>query len=488
MRKAWVLGIQRYSGGLLAGGLFAVANAVLVAQEKYFLPILPLALGCVLLALFSLDKLIYLISFLTPLSIGFKDTGLGAALSVPSEALLIMASLVFVVKLFLEGSYPLRNLLHPVSVTLLLMMAWWLFTSITSTMPLVSFKSLVARLWFVVPMYFLGLEVFRKPRAVHRFMAAHLAGLALVIGYTTYRHYLWNFEKDPAHWVMTPFYNDHTAYGMVLALTLPFVVHFALQYRMGLFFRLCTLGYLAVHLLALRLSNSRAAWLSVVVALGVWALVKLRVRWYVFSALAVAWALMLWSFRVEIQQKLARNKEQSSEQLEKQIRSITNISTDPSNLERFNRWKSALRMFSDKPHLGFGPGTYQFQYAPYQSFLDLTIISTNAGNQGTAHSEYLLALSEQGWPGMAFWLISIILTFYYGNKAYHNLASPYQKNLVLAMLIGLVTYWAHAFLNNFLDTDKAAVPYYALTAILVSAHLNWTQSATSWTSGSRKPV
>lgn len=488
MRKALVLGMQRYSTALLAGGLFAVANAALVAREEYFLPLVPVALGCVLLALFSLDKLIYLISFLTPLSIGLQDAGLGSALGIPSEALLVLAAAVFVVKLFLEGSYPVGNMLHPVSMTLLLMLAWWLFTAITSTMPLVSFKSLAARLWFVVPMYFLGLEVFRKPGAVHRFMAAHLAGLAIVIGYTTYRHYLWNFEKDPAHWVMTPFYNDHTAYGMVLALTLPFVVHFALQYRMGLFFRLCTLGYLAVHLLALRLSNSRAAWLSVVVATGVWTLVKLRVRWYVFATLAAVCALMLWSLRVEIQQKLARNKEQSSEQLEKQIRSIANISTDPSNLERFNRWKSALRMFSDKPHLGFGPGTYQFQYAPYQSFLDLTIISTNAGNQGTAHSEYLLALSEQGWPGMTLWVVSIILTFYYGNKAYHALTSQYQRNLVLAMLIGLVTYWTHAFLNNFLDTDKAAVPYYAMTAIIVSAFMNWNQSVTSWNSGSRKPV
>lgn len=462
---------RQYPWPVAAGFLFAAVNAVLVAREEFFLPLLPAALGVVLLGIFALDKLMYLISFVTPLSIVVADSGLGATLSLPAEVLLVLAAGIFVVKVLLEDGYDITYLKHPVSVVIILSLAWIFFTSITSTMPLVSFKSLAARLWFVIPVYYLGLELFRRPGAVQRFLWAHTAGLLIVIGYTTYRHYLWGFEKDPAHWVMTPFYNDHTAYGMILALLLPFIIHFAFHHPLGLFFRLCAFGILAVYLAALRLSNSRAAWLSVVVAAGVWLLIKFRVRWYVFTFFAALAAFMLWSFRLEIRQKLARTKEQSSEQFDKQIRSITNISTDPSNLERFNRWKSALRMWHDKPWLGFGPGTYQFQYAPYQSFLDLTIISTNAGNQGTAHSEYLLALSEQGWPGLLFWLLLIFFTFYSGNKAYLIHHDPYQRNLVLALLLGLVTYWTHAFLNNFLDTDKAAVPYFALTAMIVAASI-----------------
>lgn len=460
---------RQYPWPVAAGFLFAALNAILVVREEFFLPLLPAALGVILLGIFALDKLMYLLSFLTPLSIVLGDSGLGATLSLPAEALLILAAGIFVVKVLLEDGYDTSYLRHPVSVVLILSLAWMFFTAITSTMPVVSFKSLAARLWFVIPVYFLGLELFRRPGCIHRFLLAHIASLLVVIGYTTYRHYLWGFEKDPAHWVMTPFYNDHTAYGMILALLLPFVIHFTFNYPLGIFLRLCALGLLAIHFIALRLSNSRAAWLSVMVAAVVWLLIKFRVRWYVFAFFAALAAFLLWSIRLEIQQKLARTKEQSSEQFDKQIRSITNISTDPSNLERFNRWKSALRMWQDKPCLGFGPGTYQFQYAPYQSFLDLTIISTNAGNQGTAHSEYLLTLSEQGWPGLLFWLLLIFFTFYSGNKAFLNVGDAYRRNLILALLLGLVTYWTHAFLNNFLDTDKAAVPYFALTAMIVAA-------------------
>ena len=79
---------------------------------------------------------------------------------------------------------------------------------------------------------------------------------------------------------------------------------------------------------------------------------------------------------------------------------MSNITTDASNLERINRWKSALRLFAERPTLGWGPGTYQFEYASYQNYYEKTIISTNSGNKGNAHSEYLSILAESGWPGL----------------------------------------------------------------------------------------
>jgi hypothetical protein len=42
------------------------------------------------------------------------------------------------------------------------------------------------------------------------------------------------------------------------------------------------------------------------------------------------------------------------------------------------------------------------------------------------------------------------------------------KTLVLCTLIGFVTYFIHGALNNFLDTDKASVPFWAFAAFLVA--------------------
>jgi hypothetical protein len=42
------------------------------------------------------------------------------------------------------------------------------------------------------------------------------------------------------------------------------------------------------------------------------------------------------------------------------------------------------------------------------------------------------------------------------------------KMLSLSVLLGLITYFIHGTLNNFLDTDKASVPFWGFIAILVA--------------------
>ena len=39
--------------------------------------------------------------------------------------------------------------------------------------------------------------------------------------------------------------------------------------------------------------------------------------------------------------------------------------------------------------------------------------------------------------------------------------------MLLASILGLVTYFTHAFLNNFFDMDKASVPVWAFISIIV---------------------
>ena len=70
---------------------------------------------------------------------------------------------------------------------------------------------------------------------------------------------------------------------------------------------------------------------------------------------------------------------------------MSNVTTDASNLERINRWKSAIRLFQERPHLGWGPDL-SVSLCPYQNYYEKTVISTNAGDMGNAHSEYLSAL------------------------------------------------------------------------------------------------
>jgi len=177
--------------------------------------------------------------------------------------------------------------------------------------------------------------------------------------------------------------------------------------------------------------------------------------------------------REQITIALERNRDESSDDLGKHVSSISNISSDASNLERINRWNSAVRMWQERPIFGWGPGTYMFQYAPFQSSEDRTIISTNFGVQGNAHSEYLGPLSEQGVIGLLLILGLIVITTRTALVLYKRMPPGADRRLMTAAMLGLVTYYLHGGLNNFLDTDKASVPFWAFTAVIVMFDLKY---------------
>ena len=169
---------------------------------------------------------------------------------------------------------------------------------------------------------------------------------------------------------------------------------------------------------------------------------------------------------------LKKNKsEHATEEFSERIQSISNVSSDASNLERLNRWACAYEMFKKKPVFGYGPGTYAFEYAPFQHHEDLTIISTNFGDGGNAHSEYLGPLAESGLMGMISMLLVVAVLFYSGIKLYFKLQDPWYKTIILIGILGLFTYFTHGILNNYLDTDKASIPVWGFAAIIVATEL-----------------
>jgi O-antigen ligase len=312
--------------------------------------------------------------------------------------------------------------------------------------------------------------VMKNYRNIPRFIWAYVISLLIVIAWTISQHALYGFSEHSAHWVMSPFYNDHTSYGAVLAIFIPIVFGLLFYYQKPSQ-RFFSALVLLILLVAIYFSISRAAWASVIIAIGVFVLIRFRIRitWLLTGFMILLF--FLWSFQGQILMKLERNKQDSSSDFVEHVQSMSNIATDASNLERINRWMSAVRMFEARPIQGWGPGTYQFIYAPFQSVEQKTVISTNVGNKGTAHSEYLLALSEQGLLGMLSLIAIMILVTLTALRIYKNVDNKRLRTLGLIIYLGLTTYIAHAFFNNFLDTDKMAVPFWGLVAALVAIDL-----------------
>jgi O-antigen ligase len=280
---------------------------------------------------------------------------------------------------------------------------------------------------------------------------------------------LW--DKQAANFVVNPLYNDHTAYGAALAMYVPFLFGFSFTriYSPGI--RIFVRIVLGILLMGLILSYARAAWLSVMAAFGVWAIMRLKIR---FKPLFITFLVVLSVvivFQNQLLMYLERNDTESSANLTEHISSISNISSDASNLERINRWSCAIRMFEDKPFFGWGPGTYMFNYAPYQLTADRTIISTNSADGGNAHSEYLGPMAESGFMGAVTFLLLIVIVIYTAVHTYSRTSDKRLKTIVMSALLGLITYYIHGILNNFLDTDKLSVPFWGFTAIIVAADI-----------------
>jgi O-antigen ligase len=123
-------------------------------------------------------------------------------------------------------------------------------------------------------------------------------------------------------------------------------------------------------------------------------------------------------------------------------------------------------MFKDRPLLGHGPGTYMFLYAPYQKPSEKTIISTNAGNRGNAHSEYLGPMAESGIFGLLTLLFIIYQVVVNAIVSYRDLPTIRYQGLLRVAFLSLITYYLHGFLNNFLDMDKASAPFWGFTALI----------------------
>jgi len=457
------------------GSLFFILfSLAAIYFERYYLLLISLVPLIIYFSVFQFEKIYYFVVFVTPLSIGLEWFIPEASfnLSLPSEALLALLSVILIFKLIHTDFFPRKLFTHPISITVLIYLGWMLITTLTSSMPMVSLKHFIAKVWFIFPLYFLPVILFKDRRNILKYFFLYIIPLSIVIIYSINKHLSFGlFDKKAAHFVMKPFYNDHTSYGAILAMYLPVIVGVLVMFKQRLIARVSIWTLLVLFSSALVLSYTRAAWISVLGAVLLWGLMQLKVKLgtvILFVALVVS---ILFTFRVEIIDKLGKNRQDSSAELSEHVKSISNIATDASNRERINRWNSAIKMFKERPVFGWGPGTYMFQYAPFQKAGDKTIISTNFGEGGNAHSEYIGPLAEQGVPGLIAILLIIFITLRTAFQIYYKSTDKTNNGLILISILSLTTYFIHGLLNNYLDTDKASVPFWGMIAIIVSIDL-----------------
>lgn len=449
------------------GILISLMNVLFIMTENFWGLVIPFVLVLIAAIFLALDKVLLFIVFSTPLSIFYFNPSLHVGFTLPTEPILFGLMILFFIKVLFNGGFDTKVISHPISLAIIVNLFWMAITTVTSEIPFVSVKFLVARIWFVTVFFFFMSQLFKKEKNIRMFFWLFMVSLSIAVIYTVFVHAQNGFTRQASTWVMFPFFKEHTSYGAVLAMYIPISFVFAFLYKHSRNAKIFGTIIFIILFVGVVLSFTRAAWLSIMVAVIAMLFIVLKVRKEVIVLIALLIVGFLAYNQEDILKKFEKNDQVSSDNLTEHVESISNISTDASNLERINRWKSAFRMFAERPIVGFGPGTYMFLYAPYQKPYEKTIISTNAADLGNAHSEYIGPLAESGLLGALSVFLIVIFTVVYGIKVYYKLEDLNLKLIAMAALMGLITYWTHGFLNNFLEMDKASCPVWGFSAILV---------------------
>lgn len=464
----WVLGF---------GLLYAALACYLIWVDLSYFVLAPIGLLGIYFAIFQTEYTFLALAFLTPLSINIEEYTDSFGLYLPTEPLLFGLMILLLLQHFRKPLIPKYVWQNPIVWALGFYLFWIFITSITSTDPVASFKFLLAKLWFIVPLILFGPIVYKKHINIERFIWLFTVAMVIAITYTLVVHASYGFGEEEGHWVMWPFFKDHTIYGSTVAFITPLIFGIYLSKKHSPLVQVTLIALIGITLIGLFFSYTRAAWLSVIAAILVLIAIKIRLKLSIIaSAVAIAGVFLFLSWD-SIQIELERNKfEHTTEEFGERLQSATNVTTDASNLERLNRWSCAIEMFKERPVFGFGPGTYAFEYARFQEPENTTIISTTNGDMGNAHSEYLGPLSEMGLFGLIAMLLIVAAIFYKSITLYYKWPEEDRKmrTFILAMIMSLVTYFVHGVLNNYLDTDKASVPIWTFCAIFIvlEAQLN----------------
>lgn len=449
----------------IASLCFIAVMLVFLWAEVYYILLIPPFLMLVWWMFTRLEWVFYALLFFTPVSLNIMELGIeGWGLFVPTEPILLCLTLLFFYQVT-QGKMSLPK--EPLLFWVFGYFTWLIITTITSEMPLVSAKYVLSRAWYVLPCFLWMIQMLAKGLSLRKLFLLYFIPLLGVIIFTVVRHSFHGFDKDSAHWVMEPIFRDHTIYGAALALVFPFVLLQQFSKRHSAFLRFFYAVGLVILTVGLVLSYTRAAWLSIVGAAMIGVVMWLRIPFKTVLALFLIFGGFTFYYFDDIQVALKGNKKESSDRMDEHIKSISNVSSDASNLERLNRWHCAMAMFEERPIVGWGPGTYQFLYAPFQRAEDKTIISTNRGDGGNAHSEYLGPLAEQGVMGGLLFSALVIITSSLAFQLFQIEQHYEERLMIMGVFLGLMTYFIHGALNNFLDADKVAVPFWMFLAFLV---------------------
>ena len=361
--------------------------------------------------------------------------------------------------------------LHPMTILLLLHLFWIYFSTAQSELFFVSFKFSLAKTWYVIVFYFLGYYLLKKEAHFVRILWWVFWPLLFTVIVILVRHGMTGFAFAEVHKVLHPFQRNHVSYAALLSLFLPYV-WLLYQVCRGRRQKFGIAVVVAVLLLAVYFSYTRAAYIALVLAFVAYFLIRLRLmKTILLAGLVVVLAGVGYLFSKNRFLALAPNYDTTIAHREfGSLLDATAKGEDISTMERLYRWIAGVEMSRKKPLTGYGPGNFVNFYKSFSITSFRTYVSTNQEQSGI-HSYFLMTLVEQGWPGLLWFLALSLYIFIGGERIYHQTQEPHRRAVVMSILLSLVVIYAFLIINDMIETDKVGSFYFLSLAMLVRIDL-----------------
>lgn len=259
-------------------------------------------------------------------------------------------------------------------------------------------------------------------------------------------------------------FTNASEYGLVLSV---FILIGSLVYARtkNIIPRLLLLGCLAVMLVGLFLSKTRAPWLGAIVSLAFVALFDKRIQplMLTMTGIGVLASAVILPFVIDLDSLMSRVLE---------VRPIFN---------RLAVWAIGINMMIQNPVFGIGFGKDSFKEAiPDYAFNFGPISSQWASTISVPHNEFLFIASHTGILGIILYLSIFWHIFQMLRSMYKDpLSSQFKKDMALYMGGVFLAFIVNAFLVDVGIFNYFFILMYFLLGITASLHLN--KEAHEWT-------
>lgn len=455
---------QKATFNVLAA-LIIVFSSIALFKENYLFAAVPVGLFTIIAIIKDYRLLYYSFWLVLPFSIEFYLGSFGTDL--PTEPIMLgLTGVSIVIFLTKAGSTSLKHLYHPISILLVLHLAWMFFTCLFSQSPVISYKFFLAKLWYVIPFFFLSFHIVKDVVTIENITKILAVFLSIAVCIVVFRHAIDGFTFIGSHHVVRPIFRNHVTYSAILVTVLPFMwalyknMDDGLKKRMMLF-------VLILYVIGTYFSYTRAAQLCIVIMIGAYFIFEYRLG-KIAIITSCLMAVLLVSYLATNNKYLDFAPNFESTVAHKEFDNLLEATLkmeDISTMERVYRWVAGSQMIMERPVVGFGPSSFYSHYTKYTVRSFETYVSDNPEKSGI-HSYYLMTLVEQGVIGFILFLGLIFSIILGGERVYHLVTDKKTKRYIMAATLSTVVICALCLINDLIEADKIG-PFFFLNASMI---------------------